>query len=174
MFMFCYISDDKLPLFPKESKIILTNLSEIWSAQHGLRVGYKIFGTVFKGNAIVSPATLWCGNHSGHVHRGRSEITGLRPLSAIAIWGLQAPGLAQCPPTLDPWSHTRLLLLCGTPVSVGNKSPVLSLQHTPTNLINFPSRPSAPASALPQLCTLKSPHYFEYAFFLSAWIPKPW
>lgn len=69
------------------------------------------------------------------------------------------------PPTLEPWSHKLLLLRC-TPVSVANKPPVFSLQHTPTNLINFPFRPNAPASTLPPLRALKRPHYFEYSFFL--------
>lgn len=59
------------------------------------------------------------------------------------------------PPTREPWSH-KLLLRC-TPVSVANKPPVFSVQHTPTNLINLPSQPNAPASPLPQLCTLRSP-----------------
>ncbi len=70
------------------------------------------------------------------------------------------------PPTLEPWSH-KLLLLCCTPVSVANEPPVFSIQHTPTNLINFPPQLNAPASPLPQLCTLRSPHYFEYFCFQS-------
>lgn len=70
------------------------------------------------------------------------------------------------PPTPEPGSH-KLLLLCCAPVSVANKPPVFSIQHTPTNLINFPSRLNAAASLLPQLCTLRSSHHFEYSFFLS-------
>ena len=71
------------------------------------------------------------------------------------------------PPTPEPQSHKLLLLLCCSPVSVANEPPVFSIQHTPTNLINFPSRLSAPASPLPQLCTFRSPHCFECSFFLS-------
>lgn len=70
------------------------------------------------------------------------------------------------PPTLELRSH-KLLLLCCTRASMANTPPVFSLQHTPTNLINFPSRPSAAACALMQLCTLKSPHYFLFEYMHS-------
>lgn len=72
------------------------------------------------------------------------------------------------PPTPAPRSYA-LLLLCCTPASVANKPPAFSIQHTPTNLINFPSRLNAPASSLPQLCTLWNSHYFEYSLLTSTW-----
>lgn len=151
--MFCYISVDKLPAPSTESRIIPTgSFWNIWSTQHGLRVGTTSVGWPSKESYCVPRhIVVWKSQWA----RAQRPIPNYRPPSTLRNLRLAGSRTGTASPALRPWSprsHKLLLLRC-TPVSVANKPPVFSLQHTPTNLINFPFQLNAPASHLPQLYT---------------------
>lgn len=82
------------------------------------------------------------------------KLQGLHPPSAI--WSLQAAGLAWCLQSSDPGASTPQAAAVAQHSSLCGKQS--SCLVPPTNLINFPSRPSSSAAVSPQL---RSPLYFE-------------
>lgn len=134
-------------------KIIPTSFSEIYGQRS---MGWELVPDLWDGlqresYCVPRHIVVWKSQWA----RAQRPIRNYRPPSTLCNLRLAGSRTGTMSPALRPWSpqsHKLLLLRC-TPVSVANKPPVFSLQHTPTNLINFPFQLNAPASHLPQLHT---------------------